>query len=1127
MKKLLFLITLFLCFDLQAQPTVSKVLNKEAVYSSTSLLQDYDGDGDLDIILSRSKPDGVFWLENEPTKQFPIRPLFTTGISFYIADIDMADFDQDGDMDYAVCMTGVTDGELSWFQRQSDGSYIKWTIVKGKDFIMADVADFNGDGRMDIVAVGLGNSDETCRMYLNDGNLFFTEKIIISEDATDAVDADDLDGDGDIDLAVAGGGFVDRQVGTGSGSRTMINDGKGNFSHGEWLIGNYISFTGIWETLRIVDLNKDGVKDILSFHSVAFGGLDFFKGPISSTGTWVKAELLDDDNDIDLGGDFVVFDINGDNRLDIVRQCKGADRVSVLYQTANFTFQREYIELKWDTGKNPTAKMSVGDLDNDGDLDLVFPEQGNIDGDISWFENINGKLRRHLLYSELRGARIPKLADIDKDGDSDILLTVSSNLSDEEDELLLYENIGNNNFINWRLNDSLDMAADVEPADIDGDGDLDVFASATKANDLVWMRNDGSKSNWETKIIDSNVNEIYGIVAVDLDKDNDNDVVVCSRNDDKIFWYRNNGKGEFNKLVVDANVDAPFEIEAADIDGDGDIDLAMAANSITNTGVLYLNNGSQSFTRQILLTGKSASDLEIADWNQDGRKDILFSLYAPIPASPQQEIVSVINNGSNIFVTRPIIINAEKGTSLKVVDLDKDGNLDLLIGRNDGLRLIAWMRNNNGNLTQNVISTLSSGTGQVFGIEVGDMNNDGKNEVIFADARQNELVLTSFNCFVGPRLSITASNATCGRINGAVSIDVFEGTGASYRWNNGATTSSITGLNAGTFTVTVTSKEGCTSTATANISAPATANISVQNTRATCNQANGKAFVVKNNNIGINGFRWSNGATTDTLFNLNPGTYTVTATDVNGCTVTASTTVSATSVATLTATPVSTSCGKEDGRITLSSSGGSAIRSFLWNNGSTQQNLNDLAGGTYMVTATDANGCKISAQAIVVGRSNPVVQIRDTSISAGQSVVLDASGAGIVSYVWSTGATSAQIVVNSGGLFSVTVTNSAGCKDSDTITVKLISSTRTILEDHELTVAPNPTKDVIHLTCTYTTQSALIIDPLGRQLMVDVQPALANVKRSLDISDFPAGVYYVQVNGKGFTKTVRIVKTNP
>lgn len=1124
MKKLLWVILLFICFDLQAQPTISKVLNKEAVYSSTSLLQDYDNDGDLDIILSRSKPDGVFWLENEATKQFPIRPLFTTGISYYIADIDMADFDKDGDMDYVVCMTGVSEGELSWFQRQSDGSYIKWTIVKGKDFIMADLADFNGDGLMDIVAVGLGNSDSTCRMYLNDGNLFFTEKIIITGDATEAVDADDLDGDGDVDLAVAGGGFVDTQKGTGSGSRTMINDGKGNFSLGKWLIGNYNAFTGVWETLKIVDLNKDGVKDILSFHSVAFGGLDFFKGPINSSNTWVKAELLDDDNDIDLGGDFVVFDINGDGRLDIVRQCKGADRVSVLYQTANFKFQREYIELKWDTGRNPTAKMAVGDLDKDGDLDLVFPEQGNIDGDVSWFENINGKLRRHLLYSELRGARIPKLADVDKDGDPDILLTVSSSLSDEEDELLLYENIGNNNFTNWRLNDSLDMAADVEPADIDGDGDLDVFASATKANDLVWMRNDGNKSNWETKIIDSNVNEIFGIVAVDLDKDNDIDVVVCSRNDDKIFWYRNNGKGDFSKLVVDANVDAPFEIEAADIDRDGDIDLAMAANSTTNTGVVYLNNGSQGFTRQILLTGKSAFDLEIADWNQDGNQDVLFSLNASSPANPQQEVVALINRGSNIFVTTPIIINAERGTSLKVTDLDKDGNLDLLIGRNDQLRLVAWMGRNNGTLTQNVVSRLESGTGQVFGIEVGDMDKDGKNEVIFADARQNELILTSFNCFVGPRLSITASNATCGRTNGTVSIDVIEGKGVSYRWNNNATTSFITGLVAGTYTVTVTGEGGCTSTATANISAPVTASISAQNTRATCNQPNGTAFVVKNNNVVINSFKWSNGATTDTLSNLSPGVYTVTATDVNGCTVTASTTVSATPVATLNVTPASTSCGKEDGRITLSSSGGSTIRTFLWSNGSTQQNLNNLAGGTYAVTATDANGCKISTQATVVGRSNPVVQIRDTSISAGQSVTLSARGSGIVSYFWSTGATSAEITVNAGGLFAVTVTNSAGCTGSDTASVKVISSALTILEDHELTVAPNPTNDLVFLTCTYNTQSALIIDPLGRRLMVDSQPVLGKVKRTFDLRDLPAGVYFVQVNGKGFTKTVKIVK---
>ena len=87
------------------QSFTSKILNKaedNACYI-TSNLQDYDGDGDLDIIVGQRNPSGLFWLENEPTKQFPKHQMITENI-YNIADVDTADFDNDGDIDYVVCM---------------------------------------------------------------------------------------------------------------------------------------------------------------------------------------------------------------------------------------------------------------------------------------------------------------------------------------------------------------------------------------------------------------------------------------------------------------------------------------------------------------------------------------------------------------------------------------------------------------------------------------------------------------------------------------------------------------------------------------------------------------------------------------------------------------------------------------------------------------------------------------------------------------------------------------------------------------------------------------------------------------------------------------------------------------
>ena len=132
----LFLLGGIVFSKLYGQSFQSTILNKEPIYSQVAVLHDYDGDGDLDIVVAEKDPDRLIWLENDSTKQFPVSILVDTDITRPY-DVDVADLDLDGDMDFLVCTgarPGFDDGELVWFQRQSDDSYIKWSIEVGKRF---------------------------------------------------------------------------------------------------------------------------------------------------------------------------------------------------------------------------------------------------------------------------------------------------------------------------------------------------------------------------------------------------------------------------------------------------------------------------------------------------------------------------------------------------------------------------------------------------------------------------------------------------------------------------------------------------------------------------------------------------------------------------------------------------------------------------------------------------------------------------------------------------------------------------------------------------------------------------------------------------------------------------------
>lgn len=713
-----------------AQDYTPKVLNKEHTRAITSNLHDYDGDGDLDIIIGQSDPDGLFWLENEPTQQFPKRPIVTEDIHD-IADVDVADLDRDGDMDYVVCMSELDDGELAWFQRQSNGSYVKWTIASNKDFIMADLADFNGDGWMDVAAVGLVNSDNTGRVYFNQGNLFFEEVIVAQGGINTSLDAEDIDGDLDVDIVWGGFGLVQDST----GSRIMLNDGSGNFSLDRFIHCFGPLHNGCQADVLVVDLNQDGKKDVIA-HSGAGVTKLYLLDPVND----FQDAVLDIDG-TETYGQAVVFDIDQDGRLDIVRQNEYEYRLLAMYQREGFEFETEYLDINWDNAGNPTAKMSVGDLNRDGLPDLVFPEIGNTDWDLSWYENIEGKLYRHELYSELTGVRIPKFADIDNDGDLDVVATLSKFVH-AENEVVLYENLDGENFVSWRVHDNIDYAADIEVADIDGDKDLDLVVTARDANDLVWLENTGKLYEWTYHEIETNANAPLGCAVADIDNDGFTDIAMTSSGDDKVFWYKNDGAGNFQKRIVSPNLDAPREIELTDLDRDGDMDIVVACTGTANSIALFINPGDENFVSSILHAGQQAYDVEVGDWSGNGRTDIVACFYSDTNNQAAGDIIAFENTADG-FVATPLLYDDERTTALRLADLDDDKDLDVVYAQHHiAFGGLYTALNQDGDLDG--VREITYGNGQRFesyGIDIADVNADGAVDILYADQGNANLVL--------------------------------------------------------------------------------------------------------------------------------------------------------------------------------------------------------------------------------------------------------------------------------------------------------------------------------------------------------------------------------------------------
>jgi GEVED domain/Ig-like domain CHU_C associated/Secretion system C-terminal sorting domain len=194
---------------------------------------------------------------------------------------------------------------------------------------------------------------------------------------------------------------------------------------------------------------------------------------------------------------------------------------------------------------------------------------------------------------------------------------------------------------------------------------------------------------------------------------------------------------------------------------------------------------------------------------------------------------------------------------------------------------------------------------------------------------------------------------------------------------------------------------------------------------------------------GATSYTWDNGITDGVAFNPTATlTYTVTGTDANGCSNTATQTVTVNALPTITANASSTSvCAGSS--VTLT---GGGAATYTWDNGVTNGvAITPAATATYNVTGTDANGCQGTASTTVTVNAQPTANLPTTISTCNATEILDAGNATLsgVSYLWSNGAITQTITASTNGNYSVTVTGTGGCSVSDTVNVTLNSGVAT------------------------------------------------------------------------------------
>lgn len=325
---------------------------------------------------------------------------------------------------------------------------------------------------------------------------------------------------------------------------------------------------------------------------------------------------------------------------------------------------------------------------------------------------------------------------------------------------------------------------------------------------------------------------------------------------------------------------------------------------------------------------------------------------------------------------------------------------------------------------------------------------------------------------------------------------------AAYQWSTGSTQASTQVNSPGQVSVTVTSSNGCTGTATVNVPGANAPQPVIQGPLEICP---GGATTLHAGN-GFSNYEWSNGFSSPSITVNTPGVYSVTVVNAAGCSGVASATINQYVTAPPDITGPQGICAGQSAQLNA----GSGFISYQWSNNLSGQQITITEPGNYSVTATDSNGCLTQATKTVIGFSTPqpVIQGPLNVCEGSPPADLDA-GAGYVAYLWSPAGNTRFLQVSEPGVYSVTVTSPQGCQGIASTNVgefptpdPYIDGPLTFCEGQSVTLTAEPGYATYHWSNGINTPDQTIFQG-GTYAVVVTDANGCQGETSVEITEFP------------------------
>jgi hypothetical protein len=612
------------------------------------VLADLDGDSDLDMAMSSGWFERVMSvLLNNGDGTFGAEARYTVGD--HPKGIAAADFNRDGRLDLAVARDdpSTLENYVQIWVNDGTGGFTRAreiTLVQAAADPSLVAADFNRDGRPDL-AVGMYGDRQV--VMLGRARLAFDQRVYVTGYTAWDLCSGDLDGDGDGDIALATLGS------SSTGDMSILrNGGDGTFTPVRFSSG----FNP--HDCAIADFDADGKADI----AVAQGGTEtgsiHLQRPNFKFGAPPLART-----DLPIGS-LEASDVEHDGDLDLATSINdpygGGGFVQIMENDGRATFS-EAQRLPPGIRGAAVGHVQPADLDGDGWDDLVWNLSQFNEPVAPIATSLNdgtGVFGPPVVFEGTARNGSVAVGDLDNDGDIDLASPQFT------PQIAVYLNNGDATFGPASIIPVAEFPGMIVVADFTGDGVLDLATvhngayGSSEAISVLRGTGNARYAHYDAYRVGQGP---IGIVAADLDEDGDLDLVTSNNGGDDISNFEdesttvllNDGFGQFGHVTTYAgetvsNYLGEWAVAASDIDGDGHLDIVVS-NVMGNNAGVYYGRGDGTLEPEQVRYGlqNGAQDLTVADFDGDGSPDVAASGYLQSvdPLFPPTGIVVLKNRG--------------------------------------------------------------------------------------------------------------------------------------------------------------------------------------------------------------------------------------------------------------------------------------------------------------------------------------------------------------------------------------------------------------------------------------------------------------------------------------------------